>query len=92
MFLRIFLLETMAMLRVFCDLIVLLDWQGRESLVRVSSSRERESCNTIRTVFCVESERQTDTQRGGFLPMEFSTSCGCGVIMRMKLQRSLRVK
>jgi hypothetical protein len=82
----------MAMLRVFCDLIVLLDWQGRESLVRVSSSRERESCNTIRTVFCVESERQTNTQRGGFLPMEFSTSCGCGVIMKMKLQRSLRVK
>jgi hypothetical protein len=59
MFLLIFLLDLMAMLRVFCDLIVLLDWQGRESIVRVSSSRERESCNTIRTVFYVESERQT---------------------------------
>ncbi len=76
MFLRIFLLDLMAMLRVFCDLIVLLDWQGRESIVRVSSSRERESSNTIRAVFCVESERQTDTERGGLLPMEFSTSCG----------------
>jgi hypothetical protein len=65
MFLCFFLLDLMAMLRVFCDLILLLEWQGRESLVRVSSSRERESCNTIRTVFCVESERQTQTQREG---------------------------